>query len=159
MTGIDHRLTFQRLYADCIGGKILNVGAEHDPAGLKERFGAINFDINNFPGIDIVGDATNLPFRDNEFDLVVLGDCLEHIDNWQRAIEEAKRVGKNVIVTVPSYQYETCIRHVSGEKYRYCEHINSFVPLMLLPFFPNLEVFMHVVCPTWIGYLLAWSKK
>lgn len=44
-----------------------------------------------------------LPFQDNTFDTIVMGDILEHIENPPFALKEAYRVTKNkVIITVPN---------------------------------------------------------
>jgi 2-polyprenyl-6-hydroxyphenyl methylase / 3-demethylubiquinone-9 3-methyltransferase len=39
-----------------------------------------------------VADATNLPFKDESFDACLLLDCLEHIQEYPRALAEAARV-------------------------------------------------------------------
>ena len=38
------------------------------------------------------GDATKLPFGDNEYDLVLSFDSLHHIPNWDKALNEIGRV-------------------------------------------------------------------
>ena len=40
----------------------------------------------------IEADATQLPFGDNEFDMVLSFHVLHHIGNWQRALDEINRV-------------------------------------------------------------------
>jgi SAM-dependent methyltransferase len=52
--------------------------------------------IANDPRI-ILGKAEKLPFRDKEFDTVVLSCVLEQCDRPQDALKEARRVGKRVI--------------------------------------------------------------
>jgi ubiquinone/menaquinone biosynthesis C-methylase UbiE len=53
---------------------------------------------------DLVGDVRNLPFRDNEFDVICAFQILEHIP-WKdmpKALEELKRVtSKYVIISIP----------------------------------------------------------
>lgn len=40
---------------------------------------------------------------DFTYDLVFMGDVLEHFKEWQRALLKAKRYGKNVIVVAPNW--------------------------------------------------------
>ena len=47
----------------------------------------------NLPNIRfLVTDATNLPFQDNEFDIVLSFGVMHHISNWLDAFEEINRV-------------------------------------------------------------------
>ena len=54
-------------------------------------------------GIDAIpADIHNLPFNDNEFDIVLCSETLEHVTDYKRAIHELLRITKNVLViTVP----------------------------------------------------------
>jgi ubiquinone/menaquinone biosynthesis C-methylase UbiE len=65
------------------------VGADIDPKEVEiasRRFG-------NQPGLRFVlADATDLPFRDGEFDLAAALMVLHHIKEWPRALEEIDRV-------------------------------------------------------------------
>ena len=51
-------------------------------------------------------DVTDLPFKDNYFDLVICSEVLEHIKNHLQAVDEIVRVlkpGRNLVVSVPRY--------------------------------------------------------
>lgn len=69
------------------------------------------YDMPNFYQMD----AHNLQFQDKSFDIVVLGEILEHADDPVQVLKEAKRVGKRILITVPDekgwdekyYPYET----------------------------------------------------
>jgi SAM-dependent methyltransferase len=53
-----------------------------------------------------VTDIQHLPFRDNDFDLVICAEVLEHLPDHQAAVYEIIRVlkpGKDVVVSVPRY--------------------------------------------------------
>lgn len=92
-------------------GLVLNVGAGGDSARLKELRGAVNVDVceidpvSKLPNlIDRVADARALPFPDNGFDTVVLGEVLEHLDEdgARQAVSEARRVARvQVVATIP----------------------------------------------------------
>ncbi len=78
-------LTFalNRAGAYCTGldmsDEVLAVGRARDPAGEIEW---------------VKGDATDLPFADQTFDVVCLMDVLEHVFEPKRAVQEALRVLK-----------------------------------------------------------------
>jgi hypothetical protein len=95
--------------------RILNVGASADPAHLKKRYGAYNIDINErcpWTGreslIDEVADCRAMPAHlHNRFDVVVMGDILEHLpmaEITHSAAEARKCVvasGRILLVTFP----------------------------------------------------------
>ena len=70
----------------------LNVtGVDIDPEQIQlaqENIG----DIPNIRFLEV--DATNLPFPDNEFDIVLAFGVMHHISNWLDALGEIKRVLK-----------------------------------------------------------------
>jgi ubiquinone/menaquinone biosynthesis C-methylase UbiE len=70
-------------------------------------------------------DARSLPFADGQFDLVTCSETLEHIEEYQLAVEEMLRVAqKAVIITVP---HETAAHVqnslITGELHA---HVNAF---------------------------------
>lgn len=44
-----------------------------------------------------VAPAENIPFEDNSFDLVFMGLVFHEVDSYEKALSEAKRIGKQVI--------------------------------------------------------------
>ncbi|MEO0270964.1 MAG: class I SAM-dependent methyltransferase [candidate division WOR-3 bacterium] len=74
------------------------VGCDYYIEGLKLAW----------PGFKIVcGDARNLPFRDESFDIVGLFDVIEHFEDDLHIIEEAKRVLNTkgfMVLTVPAQE-------------------------------------------------------
>jgi ubiquinone/menaquinone biosynthesis C-methylase UbiE len=101
------------------GGKlhVLNVGAATGHTSkLLEEFGevtSIEYDKDCFEftkerlNINIVNaSATELPFSDNEFDLVCCFDVIEHIEEDGLAVQEMARVCKKegqLYITVPAF--------------------------------------------------------
>ncbi|GAB4264406.1 MAG: hypothetical protein Kow0080_03420 [Candidatus Promineifilaceae bacterium] len=54
-------------------------------------------------GGDVIASIYSLPFPDNSFDTVVLGEVLEHLDMPLVALSEAGRVSRHrIVVTVPN---------------------------------------------------------
>jgi ubiquinone/menaquinone biosynthesis C-methylase UbiE len=71
------------------------IGCDIVDPGLKKQ--GFNF---------VRGDIENLPFKDNEFDIVICNHTLEHIINVQKAVDEIKRIAKSkIIITVPCQKY------------------------------------------------------
>jgi ubiquinone/menaquinone biosynthesis C-methylase UbiE len=71
---------------------LLNVtGVDVDP----EQIQLAQENINDIPNIHFwEADATNLPFPDNDFDIVLSFGVMHHISNWLDALREIKRVLK-----------------------------------------------------------------
>ncbi|HBM45773.1 MAG: Methylase involved in ubiquinone/menaquinone biosynthesis [Parcubacteria group bacterium GW2011_GWF2_38_76] len=71
-----------------IDGKVLNIGS--GPRRIAS--GVINMDIEKYEGVDIVGDATNMPFDDNTISAVICDNVLEHVKDPQKVAGEINRV-------------------------------------------------------------------
>jgi predicted SAM-dependent methyltransferase len=108
------RFTFQRACVAMTEGIVLNVGANEDPAGLKQSYGdrVINCDIEATDSyldrpnkVDVLFDCTKpWPFDDNYAELALLGDIIEHLywDEAAAALDEAYRVAEKLCITVPN---------------------------------------------------------
>jgi ubiquinone/menaquinone biosynthesis C-methylase UbiE len=113
-------------------GKIVDIGCN-----LGEMFGdkATNVDIHSLedkrkesgnPALVIPNfvqaDANHLPFEKQEFDTAILGEILEHMDDPVQTLNEAQRIAKIIIFSVPNeYQW-------SEEKkpFTHYDHKNNF---------------------------------
>lgn len=109
------RFVFQQHAVTMTAGRVLNVGANEDPAGLKamapER--VINCDIevddsylDHRPNkVDYLFNAAEgkWPFPDSSATLVVLGDIIEHLyeNETEHVFKEARRVAHMLCVTTP----------------------------------------------------------
>jgi len=73
-------------------------------------------------GLDLVqGDAGHLPLADAAFETVLAAEVLEHIPNWQEALEELFRVARHrIVVTVPYREWL---------KVFLCPHCHTRLPL------------------------------
>ena len=69
------------------------------------------YDIENF----VQANAHSLPFKNKEFDIAVLGEILEHVEDPIQVLKEAKRVANKIVITVPN-------------EYEWTEELNPFMP-------------------------------
>jgi len=69
---------------------ILNIGA--GPFKLEENF--INVDITPYTNVNIIADATQLPFKNNSVDAIVNIVILEHVPEPEKVVDEMYRVIK-----------------------------------------------------------------
>jgi len=85
---------------------ILNIGSLSKD--LRELHpGIINLDISSYSNVDLIGDATQLPIRNESIDMILLKNVLEHIKEPQAALNEIERVlkkGAYLYVKVPFLQ-------------------------------------------------------
>ncbi len=75
-------------------------------------------------------DAQNLPFEDNEFDVVISSETIEHVQDYHRAVDEMLRVTKKtVIITVPhepKHVIEKSIKYGVPGEHVHCFNTSSF---------------------------------
>jgi len=77
---------------------------KHNVVGTDKKYNVTGFDIDGLrlPYKLVRGNVCNgLPFSDNEFDVSVLSNILEHVPCPQKAVDEAVRVAKRTIIVVP----------------------------------------------------------
>ncbi len=73
-----------------------------------------------------VADGSELPYKDNEFDVVLCTETLEHIPDLPKALSELIRVArKAVVITVPHESPELIERNITG-KGKGSSHVHSF---------------------------------
>lgn len=80
-------------------------------------------DLAEIKGVKIdLGDATRLPYKNNQFDSVLMADVLEYIDNTNKALSEARRVLKKYLyVSIPI-----------AESYVESDHVHYWKPDQLV---------------------------
>ena len=77
----------------------------------------------------VVAPGTPLPFTDDAFDTVLLFEVLEHVVDFRRLLDEARRVARrNVLVTVPNNGAQALLRSVSlsFDHMLDVDHVNFF---------------------------------
>lgn len=83
--------------------RILNIGAKNTNVSKT----VINLDLVQFPNVDILGNAHDLPFKNSSVDVVIIIAVLEIVKNPGRVVEEIYRVLKDggiVMATLPFLQ-------------------------------------------------------
>ena len=86
--------------------------------GPYKRAGYIGVDVARQPGVDVLGDATRLPFAEDCVDHIHTRNTLEHIPAIFDTLREFYRVGRNgaiLEIMVPhfsSYEYWRDLTHI-----------------------------------------------
>lgn len=73
---------------------------------LNSEAKVVGIDIKCAQGVDVIGDAHILPFRNDAFDIIISKQVLEHLRNPHLAVTEMWRVlkpGGKVVMSVPFY--------------------------------------------------------
>ena len=100
------------------------------------------------PNISFIqASAAVLPIRDSSFDLIVSFELIEHLQNWQEMLAEAKRIlapGGQFIVSTPNKHFYAQFRHKSGPN-PFHEHEFEFEDFKaeLGKLFPHVSLFLQ----------------
>ncbi|MGQ9842781.1 MAG: class I SAM-dependent methyltransferase [Spirochaetota bacterium] len=83
----------------------------------------------------LVGDALNLPFRENTFDRIICSEVMEHVSDDNKACSELTRVlkpGGLIAITVPTYISELIYDTLTYEYFTSPGgHIRKYIPKKL----------------------------
>lgn len=146
----------------CAGKKVLDLGtgtgygaaklAEFAEAitALDFSTSAVAFAKSGFPKqrLELVqAAATQIPFRDRTFDVVVAFELIEHLSDWASMLREAYRVLKpegRLLVSTPNKLYYAESRGVSGAN-PYHKHEFEFLEFRdeLAKVFPSVSIFVQ----------------
>jgi SAM-dependent methyltransferase len=101
--------------------KTLDIGSSWSP--YEKYFpNRTSSDIEPRDGVDIVADAHDLPISDNEFDVILCTEVLEHLHTPEKAISEMLRVlkpgGKLILTT----RFMFPMHDVPHDYFRYTEY-------------------------------------
>jgi len=120
-------------------GKTLDVGFGHIPNQFLKN--PIGLDIGKAPKPKnyskvVVGDACDMPFEDGEFDNVIVGELIEHLENPSQFYREAHRVlkseGRLVISTPNPCNPIAVIKNELFNRYPLLtDHVNETPPIWL----------------------------
>jgi SAM-dependent methyltransferase len=74
-------------------GSVLDVGCGSNRL-VKQHGHGVGVDVHPWNGIDVLCDTTRLPFQNSTFDTVTMLACLNHIEEKEPVLQEARRVLK-----------------------------------------------------------------
>jgi ubiquinone/menaquinone biosynthesis C-methylase UbiE len=103
-----------------------------------------------FPSASFIqADIKQLPFTENQFDLVYCKDVLNHLDQWQDAFRELMRVSKKYVLVNFFYGLGTV---TANRRIDQGEYINNYydwneVMTKLVAFRPELLTVYPIFCP------------
>jgi SAM-dependent methyltransferase len=84
--------------------KVLDIGCGSKPYRSFFRCSYVGLDAYPETKADVIANAWATPFKDGEFDGIILNQSLEHISKTQETVEEVRRILKQnglAIITVP----------------------------------------------------------
>jgi SAM-dependent methyltransferase len=126
------------------GKRILDLGCATGDYCLelgKLGYACVGADINKAyvaaarkKGVNAVVSGEKLPFEDNSFDTVIMFEVLEHVQDPERVLREAKRVSAgNILITVPDCSSLAALRgcKLICEHFLELDHINFFTEVDL----------------------------
>src|SRR3989344_2408900 len=99
-------------------GRILDVGAGGSAYG-KFFPNRVTVDIDFARKPDVVGDAHALPFKEEEFEMVLCTEVLEHLKNPSLALQEMKRVLKKDGLLVLTTRFVYPLHDTPGDYWRF----------------------------------------
>lgn len=151
-----------------IGSKILDLGCGSGDISLmlasfgyrvyaadivvnKLRYLVKKVEINNLYGLVYLCclNAYNLPFKDNQFDCVVLAEVIEHLEYPEKVIAEIKRISnKNgyIIISTPNRSGINLHKAPRYSSIKTKHHTQNFMPseLKYIIYRPNFKGARHV---------------
>ena len=107
--------------------KVLDVGCGND----KQR-GAVGIDISLDTQADIIHDLNKFPypFNNDEFDMVICNDVLEHLENVVAVIEEIHRISKPcaiVRIRIPHFTDSNAYSDVTHKHFFSSQSFDCFI--------------------------------
>jgi len=84
---------------------VLPEGCSYTCIDIEDKPNTIKVDLNK----------DKLPFKDNEFDVVIMGEVLEHLVNFDNALKELSRVGNKLVGSTPNaHSIRGILNHIIG---------------------------------------------
>jgi len=108
---------------------VLEVGGNRD-SNMPHRIKAskyVTLDITPASGADYIADATDMPIRDNTFDIVLCTEVLEHVRDYQKLTDEAYRVLKKDGSCILSTRFLYKVHDAPGDYFRFTEQSLKYI--------------------------------
>ena len=102
-------------------GRTLDIGCQNS-AYANFFPNRVGLDIKPGNGVDVVGDAHKLPFKDNEFDNVLCTEVLEHLHTPAVAVAEMARVLKDGGTLILTTRFMFPIHDAPDDYFRYTKY-------------------------------------
>ncbi|MGI0059659.1 MAG: class I SAM-dependent methyltransferase [Nitrosotalea sp.] len=130
----------------------------------KEKYGIemsekrVKRSLQFFPNLRvIVGDVRNIPFEDKSLDVIVCSEVLEHVDGYEKALQEFKRCikpsGGIIVVSFPNEQTIGLGRLLIMKfPIHEIDHVNWITPrdvenvMGMKPVVSNVPPFLYPLC-------------
>lgn len=92
------RLRFPHMFS---GVRVLDIGSFNINGTVRDFFTDseyVGVDLEEGPGVDVVGQGQELDYPDNSFDTVVSAECFEHNPYWLETFVNMHRMSKELVV-------------------------------------------------------------
>lgn len=139
---------------EMFGDKATNVDI-HSLEDKRKESGNPNLVIPNF----VQADANHLPFENQEYDTAIMGEILEHMDDPVATLNEAQRIAKMIIFSVPNeYQWAE-----DKKPFTHYDHKNNFdeqkvFDLVLKSGLQFME-YMKIIYAGWSYFIVVGASK
>lgn len=105
----------------------------HLGSGLKVLKGYVNVDLTKKYGAEVVHNLEKFPypFKNNEFDEILMDNVLEHLENTMKVMEELHRISKpgaTIKIIVPHYSGAMAFGHITHKRYFGSGSFDNFQP-------------------------------
>ncbi|MFV8226702.1 class I SAM-dependent methyltransferase [Christiangramia aquimixticola] len=147
-------------------GKVLDIGCGNKPYlsyfnGFSDEYIGCDVIQSSEKCVDIICDATSIPFQDNTFDTIICTQVIEHVDNHEKLLREIYRLLKpngHIILSGPMYWHlhEQPYDYFRFTKYgfKYIFEKQGFELLEILPNGGKWSTFGQMVIHTFPKFLV-----
>ena len=123
--------------------KILDVGCGNKKCVSENKSDVIiGIDISSLPGVDKVHNLERFPwpFKDNEFDLIICNQILEHLPDLIKTMEEIWRISKKdaiIKINVPFFAYHRAFQDPTHKRFFTIDTFEYFTKESPLNYYSN----------------------